>query len=66
MGQSMAILRSLGIKYGYYTPGDWKTAYHTDLIVDCWVDAFESISKILFAMPNATEEEKTKATSEAV
>ena len=38
MGQSMAILRALGTKYGYYTPTDFKTAYYTDVVLDCWVD----------------------------
>ena len=52
----MSVLRSLGIKHGYYTPADWKTAYHTDVIVDCWVDIFESMGKISFS--DASEEEK--------
>ena len=66
LGQSMSILRSLGIKHGYYSPDDWKLAYHTDVIVDCWVDVFESIAKVLFGMPDATEEEKAEAITNAI
>ena len=66
LGQSMAILRSLGIKHGYYNPDDWKTAYHTDVIVDCWVDVFESMAKVLFGMPQATEEERAEAITTAI
>ena len=53
MGQSMAILRSLGIKHGYYFPSDWKSAYYSDVIVDCWSDVFESMGKVLFLVQSA-------------
>ena len=66
LGQSMSILRSLGIKYRYYNPEDWKLAYHTDVIVDCWVDVFESMAKVLFGMPQATEEEKAEVVTASI
>ena len=62
----MSILRSLGIKHGYYTPSDWKTAYYTDVIVDCWVDVFDSMGRILFGMMDASEEEKTEEITKTI
>ena len=43
----MAILRSMGAKHGYYTPTDWKTAYYTDVILDCWVDLLDKSSALI-------------------
>ena len=66
MGQSMSILRSLGIQYGYYDPADWKTSFYTDAIIDCWVEVFESLAKIMFGMPNESEEKKQEEIDKAV
>ena len=66
MGQAMAILRSLGIKHGYYFPTDWKSAYYSDVIVDCWADVFESMGKLLFLMQSAPEAETRAAVDKAV
>ena len=55
MGQSIAILRSLGIKHGYYFPADWKSAYYCDVVVDCWADVFESMGKLLFLLQSTQE-----------
>lgn len=58
MGQLGAILRSFGIRFGYYDPRDWKMACLVDPLVDTWADVLGSASKILFA---STDEEKTTA-----
>ena len=46
--QTNAVLRSLGIQYGYYNPTDWKTCGMIDMICDCYSDAFNAIAKTLF------------------
>ena len=40
-GQSLAILRMLGAKHGYYTPSDWQCAARVDLFLDAWVDMLD-------------------------
>ena len=46
-GQSLAILRSLGVKYGMYNPADYKGSYYADVIVDGNADILNSTSGIL-------------------
>ena len=48
MGQFGAILRSFGIRYGYYDPADWKCAMVVDPIIDTWADVMNGLSKVLF------------------
>ena len=48
MGQFGAILRSFGIRFGYYNPSDWKCAMYVDPIVDTWADYMGGLSKVLF------------------
>ena len=38
MGQLGAILRSFGIRFGYYDPKDWNKAIMIDKLVDTWAD----------------------------
>ena len=58
MGQTSAVLRSLGTKYGLYDPSDHKKAFNIDVIVDLWTEMFDACVPILFMMPDKTEEEK--------
>lgn len=36
LGQTGAILRSYGIRFGYYNPLDWKESRLVDPIIDTW------------------------------
>merc|ERR1712060_551643 len=58
MGQFGAILRSFGIRYGYYNPKDWKCFMYVDPIVDTWADYMGGLSKVIFggATPELIEE----------
>ena len=38
MGQFGAMLRSFGIRYGYYDPKNWEQSRYIDPFVDCWGD----------------------------
>ena len=58
LGQTNAVLRSLGTKYGCYDPSDSKKAYNIDVIVDCYSDLFNACAPILFLMPDKSREEK--------
>lgn len=49
MGQGFAILRSFGIRYGYYNPKDWKCAMFCDSIVETWGDVVGGMGKVFFA-----------------
>ena len=58
MGQFGAILRSFGIRYGYYNPKDWKCSMYVDPIVDTWADYMGGLSKVIFggATPELIQE----------
>lgn len=60
MGQLGAILRSFGIRFGYYDPKDWRLATLIDPVVTSWADAVTGGSKVLFA----SEEAKAEAIKE--
>ena len=47
-GQSMAILRAFGAKYGFYDPSDVMGSYYTDVIVDGNVDILGSTTGAIF------------------
>ena len=47
-GQSIALLRQLGIQHGYYNPTDWKSAGKIDMLVETYADVFNAFAKILF------------------
>ena len=49
MGQMGAILRSFGIRFGYYNPRDWKQASLIDPIVDTFADVLAGMGGVLFA-----------------
>ena len=57
-GQTNAILRSLGTKYGCYDPEDHLSAYYVDVIIDTYTDMFNATAPILFLMNDKSEEEK--------
>lgn len=46
-GQSMAILRAFGSKYGFYDPTDAISSYYADVIVDGCVDVLDSTTGAL-------------------
>ena len=52
MAQTNAILRSFGIRYGYYEPSDWKQARLIDPIVETYGDVLAGMYKITFAKEN--------------
>ena len=45
--QTLAVLRSLGIQYGYYPTNDWQKAGMIDMIVYTWGDVFDTLGKIM-------------------
>ena len=49
-GQSMATLRMLGAKYGYYDPKDWRCAAKVDVFVDAWVDMHDKANNLALKM----------------
>ena len=53
--QTNAVLRQLGIQFGYYYPNpkDWKIAGVIDMIVETYTDAFNSIAKTIVSTPDA-------------
>ena len=58
LGQTNAVLRSLGTKYGCYDPSDHKKAYNIDVIVDLYSDLFNACAPIIFLMQDKSREEK--------
>lgn len=57
-GQSMAQLRAMGSKYGYYDPTDWKTAYLCDVVIDCFVDIHDKTNGLTMKPPMMSPEGK--------
>ena len=49
-GQSMAILRMFGQKYGYYDASDWKAAAKADVFLDAWFDMQEKVNSVSLGM----------------
>ena len=49
----MAILRALGSKHGLYYPTDYKTSYYCDVVIDTYVDVFDSAAKIVLPILQA-------------
>ena len=54
--ETKAILRMLGIKYGYYNPTDWKAAGVIDMIVDTQSEVFDAAAKIVLFTPDEQKE----------
>ena len=46
-GQSLAILRSQGVKYGFYDPKDAMSSYYADVILDGNADILNSTTGVL-------------------
>ena len=49
MGQMGAVLRSFGIRFGYYDPKNWREARYADPIVDTFGDMIGAVGKFAFA-----------------
>ena len=49
MAQFGAILRSFGVRFGYYNPSDWQMSLLVDPIVETWGDVLGVLAGILFA-----------------
>jgi len=47
LGHTAAILRSFGIRYGYYDPKDWKMCRLVDPIVETWNDLMTALFNAL-------------------
>lgn len=60
MGQTGAVLRSMGTTFGYYDPTDWKTAAYCDPIVETWGDVIGALGAVAFAK----DDESKKAAKE--
>jgi len=58
MAQFGAILRSFGIRFGYYNPKDWRQARYIDPLIDSWSDLQGKLGAVAFA---PDEEAKGKA-----
>ena len=58
LGQTNAVLRSLGTKYVCYDPSDHKKAFNIDVIVDLYTDLLNACVPILFFMQDKSREEK--------
>ena len=54
-GQSLAILRMLGQKYGYYDASNWKCAAKVDLFLDAWVDMLDKSSGLAMKMAGGAD-----------
>ena len=46
--QTNAVLRSLGMKHGFYDPSDWKQAGVIDMIVETYADVLKACGVILY------------------
>ena len=50
LGQTAAILRYFGIRFGYYNPTDWRQTALIDPIVETWADILSAQAKIIYAL----------------
>ena len=41
------VLRSLGIRYGYYNPKDWRQTMLIDPVVETWTEVINELYKIV-------------------
>ena len=55
-GQFGAIMRSFGIRYGFYDPKDWGKARYIDPIVDTFADVLNAQAAFAFAEDDAGRE----------
>jgi len=55
MGQTNAILRSFGIRYGYYDPKSWKQAIIIDSVLESYGDVLTGMSSIIFSPEDGKE-----------
>ena len=49
MSQTGAVLRSFGIRYGYYNPKNWNESRYADPIVDTFGDLMDAMFKVAMA-----------------
>ena len=56
--QSMATLRMVGIKYGYYNPTNWKECLIIDSVLDAYTDCFNAIVPVTIKPGNPEEREE--------
>ena len=57
LGQSLAILRMFGAKYGYYPTNDWKTSFYINVILDCWEDMLVKTNTTTFVLKEMSQDE---------
>ena len=56
-GQFAAMMRTFGIRYGYYDPKNWKLARYTDPIVDTWGDLIGAFGAVAFNQDESKKQE---------
>lgn len=66
MGQSISLLRSLGVEFGYYDTNDYMTAWKIDSIIDAQVDVQNVFGRAAFGSTDKEKEDsKNKLINEA-
>ena len=53
-----AILRSFGMRFGYYKGADWRQAMLIDPIIETWMDLMKEQAKIVFNLEVSDEEKR--------
>ena len=66
MAQFGAILRSFGIRYGYYNPKDWRQARYIDPIIDTWADLQAALTAWGFSPPGSPQQDEALVKFEAL
>ena len=56
MGQTLAILRYLGITLGFYPCDDAELAWNCDSIMDTWTDCLNAMGAAAFAPEDKKQE----------
>ena len=51
MAQFGSILRSFGIRYGYYNPTNFQECRYIDPIVETFADVMSALTKLMFNPP---------------
>lgn len=64
--QTSAVLRSLGVQYGYYDPKDWKNAGIIDMIVETQADLYTACATVVLFTPEDEQPEKIEGIRDGI